>query len=83
MSMPSTAVTVSMKAQYHQDRNRRWASNDLYEIDALALAIPYCDVAFTDASARDAAMRRGLDRHFDTILPRRPEELTSALHALY
>lgn len=82
MSMPTSAVTVSMKAQYHQDRNRQWTSNDLYDIDALALTIPYCDVVFADASARDAALRRGLDRHFDTLLPRRPDELTSVLNGL-
>lgn len=82
MSMPSSAVTVSMTAQYHQDPNRRWTANDLYDIYALALALPYCDIVFADASARDAALRRGLDKHFDTILPRRPEELTSLLRTL-
>ena len=79
MSMPSSAVIVSMKAQYHQDPNRSWTPNDLYDIDALALALPYCDVVFTDASARDGALRRGLDRHFETFMPRRPEDLTSKL----
>ncbi len=82
MSMPSSAVTVSMKAQYHQDPNRRWSANDLYDIDALALALPYCDIVFADASAQDAALRRGLDTHFDTMLPRRPKELTSLLRTL-
>lgn len=82
MSMPSSAVVVSMKAQYHQDPNRVWTPNDLYDIDALALAIPYCDIVFADASARDAALRRGLDKHFNTFLPRRPEELTAMLRTL-
>lgn len=81
MSMPSSAVTVSMKAQYHQDPNRTWSVNDMYDIEALAITLPYCDVVFTDASARDAAIRRGLDQHFGTALPRRPEELTDLLTA--
>ncbi|RKT33511.1 hypothetical protein DEU34_2111 [Microbacterium sp. AG1240] len=81
MSMPSSAVVVSMKAQYHQDPNRTWTPNDLYDIDALAVALPYCDIVFADASARDAALRRGLDLHFDTFMPRRPEDLTTRLRA--
>ncbi|GHF12543.1 hypothetical protein [Pseudolysinimonas yzui] len=82
LGMPSSAVTVSMKAQYHQDPSRRWTANDLYDFDALALSIPYCDVVFADASARDAAIRRGLDRHFGTRMPRRPEDLTALLRGL-
>lgn len=82
MSMPSSAVVASMKAQYHQDPSRRWTSNDLFDIDALALAIPYCDIVFADAAARDAALRRGLDRHFGTFLPRRPADLTAKLQSM-
>lgn len=79
LGMPSSAVTVSMKAQYHQDPNRSWSVNDLYDIEALAITLPYCDIVFADASARDAAIRRGLDQHFQTLLPRRPEDLTELL----
>jgi len=79
LSMPSSAVTVSMKAQYHQDASRVWTANDMYDIDALALSLPYCDVVFADASTRDAAIRRGLDRHFSTFLPRKPADLVEHL----
>ena len=79
MSMPSTATMVSLLTQYHQDPNKSWKQNDMYDIDALATAIPYCDIVFTDAAARDAVIRRQLQIAMDTVLPRRPGELIEEL----
>ena len=69
MSMPSSAVTVSMKAQYHQDPNRSWSANDIYDIDALAVTIPYCDVVFADASARGRRNQTRLGQAFPDVPP--------------
>lgn len=79
MSMPSTATMVSLLTQYHQDPNKSWKQNDMYDIDALATAVPYCDIVFTDAAARDAVIRRQLQIAMDTVLPRRPGELIDEL----
>jgi len=81
LAMPTSAVTVSLIAQYHQNPQKTWAENDLYDIDALAVAVPYCDLVLTDRAARDALQRRGLDAHFDTRIPRDPEELATILDA--
>ena len=45
----------------------------------LSLAVPYCDIVFADAAARDNLLRRGLATRFDTVLPRTPEELITML----
>ena len=82
MSMPSSAVMVSLLAQYHQNAEKRWTQNDIYDMDALASAVPYCDIVFTDAAARDALLRRHLSEHFDTAIPRRPEHLVDLLAEL-
>lgn len=79
LSMPASAVFVGLKTQYHRDRNRRWTANDLHDIAALALAIPYCDVVFTDASARNAAVTAGLDKAMRTSMPRSPADLAHLL----
>lgn len=79
LSMPASAVMVSLVAQYHQDPNKIWRQNDIYDIEALATAVPYCDVVFTDAAARDALLRRNLNTAMNTALPRRPSELTAIM----
>lgn len=75
LSMPASAVFVGIKTQYHRDRNRKWTDNDLHDISAMALAIPYCDVVYTDASVRNAAITAGLDKLMGTRLPRSPLEM--------
>jgi hypothetical protein len=78
-SMPSTEVAVEMKTQYHRDRNHRWTVNDVRDIDALSLAVPYCDVVFTDSAARNAVKTAKLDRRMDTAMPRTPIEAADLL----
>jgi predicted RNase H-like nuclease (RuvC/YqgF family) len=42
-SMPSTRVAISIKTRYHANRNHRWTMNDIHDIDALSVAVTYCD----------------------------------------
>jgi hypothetical protein len=80
--MPTTRVAVSVKEYYHYTPGRVWKPNDINDIDALAVAVPYCDAVFTDKRARDAvAARRDLDV-FGTHLPSGPEELAEWLDDL-
>lgn len=80
-SMPSIRVAVSIKTHYHRDSGHRWTSNDLHDIDALAVAVPYCDAVFADKAAWNALkMSRELDV-FKTELPRRPKDLAQWLSA--
>lgn len=77
--MPSTRVAVSVKERYHRDNRHNWASNDIHDIDAVAIAIPYCDAVFVDKAARNAVDQAKELRVFGTFLPRGPEELTEWL----
>ena len=80
--MPTTEVAMEIKTQYHRDPNKPWAVNDIYDIDALAVAVPYCDVVFTDAAARRTLTEAHLDSRMKTALPRRPDELADLLIGL-
>jgi hypothetical protein len=51
--MPSTRVAVSLKTIYHKNRQHVWKSNDINDIDALSIAVPYCDCVFTDKAVRE------------------------------
>jgi hypothetical protein len=82
--MPSCRVAISLKTAYHRDAHHRWTANDIHDIDALAVALPYCDAVFTDKAARNAVAAAKELRPFDTFLPRRPPELVDwlSLHSL-
>jgi hypothetical protein len=80
--MPSTRVAISLKEHYHRNRQHNWTSNDIHDIDALAVAMPYCDAVFTDAAAWDALKGGRELKVFDTFLPRKPKQLTQWLDNL-
>jgi hypothetical protein len=81
-SMPSAEVSVELKTAYHRNSGKIWSTNDIHDLDAMALAVPYCDVVFTDAAARHALITSGLDARMRTDLPRRPDQLADLLDAL-
>jgi hypothetical protein len=80
--MPSSRVAISVKGVYHRDPQHEWKSNDLHDIDAVAIAVPYCDAVFADKAARNALASSRELKVFDTELPRRPQELTRWLNEL-
>ncbi|RHW23714.1 hypothetical protein D0Z08_28310 [Nocardioides immobilis] len=77
--MPSTRVAVSVKTRYHRDPNHEWTPNDINDIDAMSVAVPYCDAVFTDKAIRNALASSPELRCLGTFLPRRPQELTQWL----
>jgi hypothetical protein len=80
--MPSTRVAASLKTIYHKNRQHVWTSRDINDIDALSIAVPYCDCVFTDKAVRDKVIScRELDI-FQTEMPRNPEELAEWLDGL-
>ncbi len=69
-SMPSSDIAVDLKTQMHRNGQRAalWSANDVYDMDALALAIPYCDVVVTEKHAADALRRAGAPDRYGTVL---------------
>ncbi|MGH3193196.1 MAG: hypothetical protein ACRDOL_39285 [Streptosporangiaceae bacterium] len=66
---PSSRVAISLKTRYHRDGRHQWTPNDIHDIDALAVAVPYCDAVFTDKAARNALAASPELRLFGTFLP--------------
>ncbi len=73
--MPSSRVAISLKTRYHRNGQHQWTTNDIHDIDALAVAVPYCDAVFTDKAARNALAASPEIRPLGTYLPRRPGDL--------
>jgi hypothetical protein len=51
-SMPSADVCVSLTAAAHRNPQTKWTGNDVFDIDALSVAVPYCDLVVTERHAR-------------------------------
>ena len=69
LSMPSTRVMIELKIRYHRNAGHRWTVNDLRDIEALAPAVPYCDIVFTDRAARNNLVHAKLDQMMGTSMP--------------
>lgn len=80
--MPSSRVAISLKTRYHRNGQHQWTANDVHDIDALAVAVPYCDAVFTDKAARGALAASPEIRPLETFLPRRPRELADWIGGL-
>lgn len=78
-SMPSLDVAIGLKTSMHRDANRRWTTNDISDIDALANVVPYCDVVLTEKSAHTLLTACRLDTKMKTTVLRRPSDLSELL----
>ncbi|WP_144127962.1 hypothetical protein [Catellatospora sichuanensis] len=81
-AMPLVQVAISMKAQYHRDPSRVWRTNDIADIDALAVAYAYCDAVLTDKQARAALAGSRELRTFGAILHANALEMANWLDGL-
>ena len=67
-AMPSMDVAVTLKTSLHRDPSHEWRNNDIYDISALTLTIPYCDVVVTDNSMWSHVTRHKLPERYDTVV---------------
>lgn len=80
MDLPSRKVTAMIQHHYLKDVKRNWTINDLRDIAALAIAIPYCDIVVTDKKAWDVSANRArLGKEFSTAIFSRLSDLAAHL----
>ena len=75
-AIPSANVAVTLKTSLHRDSNYKWRNNDIYDIRALSLTIPYCDVVVTDGSMWSHVTRHELPNRYDTVVISQLAELS-------
>lgn len=78
-AMPSTDVSIELKTAWHRNRDKPWTANDIYDIDAMSLAVPYCDVVVTEKACHHALEAACLGKRMHTALLRNLEDLPSTL----
>ena len=80
--LPRIAVQSALTLQTDKNGNRAWTPNDMHDIDALAAAVPYCDVVVTEKYACEVMNRSGLAKRYATTVIRQPGDLNPILEAL-
>lgn len=81
-AMPSGDVHVSLQVALHRNAESRWSPNDFFDIDALSVAVPYCDVVVTDRQRVRDLEGAGCPARLGTTVVATPEALLEALHEL-
>ena len=67
-SMPSFDVSVTLKTFIHRNGRHRWSNNDVHDIHALAVTLPYCDIVVTDRAMMSLARQSKLAERLNTIV---------------
>ena len=67
-SMPSFDASVTLKTSIHKNGKHRWSNNDVHDIHALALTLPYCDIVVTDRAMASQAVQSRLANRLNTIV---------------
>lgn len=80
--MPSTRVAISMKTHYFKNADNRWTTNDVSDIDALSVAVAYCDAVYSDKKAMHAVKSSPELGVFGTFVPRKPAEMANWIDQL-
>jgi len=78
-AMPSTEVAIELKTAWHRNRSKPWTANDIYDIDAMSLAVPYCDVVVTEKACHHVLNVARFGERMQTALLRKLEDLPSTL----
>ena len=78
-SMPSVRASVDAKVGVYWDRERPWAQGDIYDADAMTIAVPYCHIVVADGAAADALIRRKSGNRTGTLVTKKLGELMDAL----
>jgi hypothetical protein len=77
--MPSADVCVTLLTSAHRNPETVWTSNDIFDIDALSVALPYCDFVATERHATRTLAAAGIPDRLATEVVATLEELVDVL----
>ena len=77
--LPSVRVAVDLKLAIHRNNQRGWARNDVYDTDAMSIAVPYCAVVVADRAVRDALRRVKAGERTGTLITANLEKFAEVL----
>lgn len=77
--MPSRWVEMKLRRVRQANPQKRWHGNDLNDVTALAIAIPYCDVVVTERSWAAMVSDAKVPRRFDTLVTNSMDDVIESL----
>ena len=77
--IPTADVLVAFTKANLKNLNRTWKKNDVHDMDALAVAIPYCNVVVTEKHAYTQMFNAGMEQKYKTKLFRKVEDLLGVI----
>lgn len=80
--VPTLRIAAETKLEIFRDKNRTWSWNILRDIDALSIAIPYCDVVVADKDAVSLVTRAKAPGRHGSAVVSRLEDLLALLPTL-
>lgn len=80
-SMPSGDVFVTLTTGAHRNGQTSWTPNDMFDIDALSVAVAYCDVVATERHRHHALHASRVPRRLGTAVLATPDELREVCRA--
>jgi hypothetical protein len=78
-SMPSADVRISLLTAAHRNPETQWEPNDIFDVDALSVAVPYCDIVVTERHAHHVIHTAGLPTRLGTRVLASLDELVVEL----
>lgn len=67
-ALPSRDVIFDLRRLRHADGQARWEANDLNDLGALSVALPYCDIVVTEKQWRHLACQAGIPDRYNTVV---------------
>jgi hypothetical protein len=78
-SMPVSSVSALLKTEQHRNASKMWSPNDIFDIDAMSLAVPYCDIVVTEKQRWHDLRITKVESRMDTVILRSLAELPGHL----
>lgn len=72
----------TLLAARYRNTTATWKANDIFDVDALAVAAPYCDVVATDRAVVSAATSNHLDERLQTLITAQIDEVSAYVEQL-
>ena len=80
-AMPSADVRISLLTAAHSNPQTQWTANDIFDIDVLSVAVPYCDVVVTERHATHLLRATGAAERLTTRVFATLDEFAEILSA--
>jgi hypothetical protein len=74
-AMPASDVAITLLAARYRNTTAKWKANDIFDIEALAVAASYCDVVATDRAVANTLCATHLDSRLQTVVTAQIEDV--------